>query len=464
MKLKVLIVLLGFGFSLLSFAAEPLENYYPQNDIPKYGQDSVTCVANLSLYREFYKQWKQSKYKNDAITDATRWWSWVFANCPRATENIYVDGSKMVKYRIKKAKDPELKNKLIDTLMMVYDQRIKYFPVHYKTKKPQEGKILGRKGEALYKLKPEEYLQVHEILKKSIELDGQNASGPVYVYYFRTLTKMAIKGDSDTTAIVDAYDQISDYIDANLKVYIEKGDDKKRGEYENIKGNIENTFEPFAKCTDLVRIYKQKYDLDPQNIDLLKKIVRLLDKKKCIEDPLYFDATVSLYDLEQSPESAYLIGKMMLNQKRYLEAIPYMKDATKMDNLEKVDDALIFLAQTYRALDNFPMARKYALEAAKLNSDWGKPYSFIGDLYVISANKCGDNDLTKKVAYWAAVDKYKKAKAVEPEMTDEMNVLIRRYSPYFPPAEVLFFYNLQEGETYEVGCWINEKTIIRAAK
>ena len=109
MKLKVLIVLLGFGFSLLSFAAEPLENYYPQNDIPKYGKDSVTCVANLSLYREFYKQWKQSKYKNDAITDASRWWSWVYANCPRATENIYVDGSKMVKYRIKKAKDPELK-------------------------------------------------------------------------------------------------------------------------------------------------------------------------------------------------------------------------------------------------------------------------------------------------------------------------------------------------------------------
>jgi hypothetical protein len=83
---------------------------------------------------------------------------------------------------------------------------------------------------------------------------------------------------------------------------------------------------------------------------------------------------------------------------------------------------------------------------------------------VISANSCGDNDLTKKVAYWAAVDKYNKAKAIEPDMADEMNELIRRYSPYFPPAEVLFFYNLEEGDTYEIGCWINEKTIIRAAK
>jgi tetratricopeptide (TPR) repeat protein len=464
MKLKASILLLFVAFSLLSFGTEPLQTYQPQDDMPKYGKDSVKCVANLSLYREFYKQWKQSGYKNSAINDASKWWSWVFLHCPIASENIYVDGVRMVDFKIKKAKDPELKSKLIDTLMLIYDQRIKYFPLHYRTKQPQVGNILGRKGVDLYEHRPEDYIRVNEILKESIDLDKEDASGPVYVYYFRTLTKMAMKGDTDTVAVVEAYDRISDYIDQNIRKYAEKGNEKEVEEYVNIQGNIENTFEPFAQCTDLVRIYKQKYDLDPNNIDLLKKIVKLLDKKSCIEDPLYFDATVSLYELDPSPESAYLIGKMMLNQKRYTEAIPYMQDATKMDNIEKVDDALIFLAQTYRAIDNFPMARKYALEAAKLNPEWGKPYAFIGDLYVISANKCGDNDLTKKVAYWAAIDKYNKAKAVEPEMTDEMNELIRRYSPYFPPAEVLFFYNLEEGDTYEVGCWINETTIIRAAK
>lgn len=464
MKLKALLILLFVGFSLLSFGANPLQTYLPQDDMPKYGKDSVKCVANLSLYREFYKQWKQSGYKNSAINDASKWWSWVFLHCPIASENIYVDGVRMVDFRIKKAKDPELKSSLIDTLMQIYDQRIKYFPLHYRTKQPQVGNILGRKGVDLYEHRPEDYVRVNEILKESIDLDKEDASGPVFVYYFRTLTKMAMKGDTDTLAVVEAYDRISDYLDQNIRKYAEKGNEKEVEEYLNIQGNIENTFEPFAQCADLVRIYKQKYDLDPNNIDLLKKIVKLLDKKSCIEDPLYFDATVSLYKLDPSPESAYLIGKMMLNQKRYTEAIPYMEDATKMENTEKVDDALIFLAQTYRAIDNFPMARKYALEAAKVNPDWGKPYAFIGDLYVISASKCGDNDLTKKVAYWAAVDKYNKAKAVEPELTSEMNELIRRYSPYFPPAEVLFFYNLEEGDTYEVGCWINETTIIRAAK
>ena len=78
-----------------------------------------------------------------------------------------------------------------------------------------------------------------------------------------------------------------------------------------------------------------------------------------MNDPLYFDATVSLYELDPSPESAYLIGKMMLKQKRYKEAIPYMEDATDMDDHEKVDDALIFLAQAYRASIIFQWPEKW---------------------------------------------------------------------------------------------------------
>ena len=153
-----------------------------------------------------------------------------------------------------------------------------------------------------------------------------------------------------------------------------------------------------------------------------------------------------------------------MQQERYKEAIPYMEDATEMDDKEKVDDAYIFLAEVHRALDNFPKARQMALKAIELNPGWGQPYLFIGDLYAMSAKKCGNNDLTKKVAYWAAVDKYLKAKRVDPELTDLANKRVRTYSAYFPGAEVIFFYNLSEGESYKVECWINETTKVRAAK
>lgn len=464
MKFKSLIVLLSMGLGLSIAVVSPVKKLNAQADIPKYGNDSVTCVENLSLYRESYKQWKQSKYKSPTVDHAVKYWRYVFENCPRSTENIYVDGAKMAKYYIKKASSDAERERLIDTLMLIYDTRIQYFPVRRKTGKSQVGKILGRKGVDLYQLRPSAYIQAYDILKESLEMEGQNSSGPVYVYYFRCVTKMAMKGDTDTAAVVDAYDLVGSYVEANIKKYRAEGNEKKENEYINIMGNIENTFEPFAQCPDLVRIYQQKYDARPDDVQLLKKIVDILDKKKCVEDPLYFDATVSLYELEPTPESAYLIGKMYLMQERSKEAIPYMEAATEMEDTDKVDDAYIFLAQAYRALDNFPKARQMALKAADTNPAWGEPYMFIGDLYALSAKSCGNDDLTSKVAYWAAVDQYQKAKRIAPELTDAANKRIKIYSAYFPPTEMLFFYNLIEGEKYTVECWINEVTTIRAAK
>lgn len=464
MKIKYLIMLVSLGFSLMSFAGEPVLEYAPQDDGSKYGKDSATCVMNLSLYREFYKQWKGSKYKNSAIDDAIVSWRKVYKSCPRASQNIYVDGIKMLKFQIKSTKDDNEKNAYVDTMLMVYDARIKYFPLKHKSEKSQVGAILGRKGVDLYKQRPSAYMQAYEILQRSIDLQKENSAGPVYVYYFRAVTKMAQKGDSDTAAVVDAYDVIITYIDENIKKYTIAGNTKKVGEYENIKGNIENTFEPFANCTDLVRIYQKKFDETPDDVDLLSKIAKILDKKECHESPLYFESVVALHKLDPSPESAYLIGKMLINQERYKEAIQYMEEATKMEDLEKADDAFIYLAKTYRALDRLPEARKYALKAAELNPNWGEPYAFIGDLYVISASKCGDNDLTRKVAYWTAVDMYNKAKQVDPEMAGKMNKKISDYKVYYPPTELLFFYGLNEGDTYTVGCWINRDTKIRAAK
>jgi tetratricopeptide (TPR) repeat protein len=466
MKLKALIITLSILIGIMSFASGNNGLIIPQDDGSKYGKDSVSCVMNLSLYREFYKQWKQSKYKNSSIVDAMKSWRKVFAYCPRATENIYVDGVKMVSYKIKKEKDAAIKDKLIDTLMMIYDQRIKYFPYKHRTKnKIQEGAILGRKGVDYYKFDPaKNYLETNKILGKAIDIDHGNAKGPVYVYYFRTIIKMAQKGDSDTAAVVDAYDMISDYIDANINKYEKLQKTKSTEEWLNIKGNIENTFEPFANCTDLVRIYQKKYDANPEDIDLLKKITKLLDKKNCHESELYFKTTVSLYDLSPSPESAYLIGKMMLKEGRYNKAIPYLKEAIKMENIDKAYKATIFLAENYQSLNQFQKARTIALNAAKLKPTEGKPYIIIGDMYAASARDCGNDDLTKKVAYWAAVDKYKKARSVEPDLSALIAKRISSYQKYFPPTELLFFHNLNEGDSYKVECWINETTTVRPAK
>lgn len=464
MKFKSAITTLALliGFSLIGLGQQNLE---PKDELPKYGNDSVECVKNLSLYRGDARTWKTSGYKNqEALTSAVKYWRNVLNNCPKATENLYVDGVKMVNVLIKKEKDITKKLSLVDTLMKLYDLRAHYFPTHYKSGSPQVGTILGRKGVDYYKINPaKNYIGAYEILGKAIELDKNRAKGPVYIYYFRSITKMAQKGDIDTASVVDAYDMISDYVDANIEYYIKNEKQKKVEEYQNIKGNIESTFEPFANCNDLVRIYKKKYDADPENISLLKKITKLLDKKSCIDDQLYFDATVALYKLEPSPESAYLIGKMLLKEEKYREAVPYLEEASKMVNETRAYKALIFLAEDYMSLKLNEKSRAIALKAAKLNPNVGKPYVIIGDLYASSAKDCGNDELTRKVAYWAAVDQYKKARAVEADLAESMNKRINSYRKYFPTTELLFFHNLNEGDDYKVECWINETTTVRAA-
>ena len=60
--------------------------------LPKYGNDSVTCVTNLSLYREAFKQWKDGKFPAGGFDQSYHYWKWVYENGPKASLNTYVDG------------------------------------------------------------------------------------------------------------------------------------------------------------------------------------------------------------------------------------------------------------------------------------------------------------------------------------------------------------------------------------
>ncbi len=420
----------------------------------RYGSDSVTCIMNISLYREFFKQWKASDYKSETIHDIVGPWRWVFLNCPKGTQNTYIDGVKIVSWFIENTQDPAQKNKYIDTLMMVYDQRIKYFG--------KEGYVLGRKAVDLSTYRPDDTEQIYKDLKKSVELEGENTAAPVLIYYMKASINMAKEGKADSSLIFDTYDISMDIIDKNI--IKNEGNVEEMANWETIQSSVELILEPFATCPDLVNIYRKKFQATPDDLVLLKKITKILDDKDCHTNPLYFDATKKLYELEPSPESAYLIGKMLLNEAKYSEAIEYLKEGEKLTDPKLVEKSYYYTAQAYRALNNFPSARTYALKTASVNPANGDPYILIGDLYAESAKNCGDNELTSRVAFWAAVDKYYKAKQVDPSKAEEADKKIALYSMYFPAVDKIFFYGLKEGDTYRVECWINEDTKIRAAK
>lgn len=423
------------------------ENRY--GDTP---EDSVKCVTNLSLYREFYKQWKKSGYKNDMIKDAIKSWRWVFMNCPCGSQNTYIDGVNIMEHFVESAESREEKNAYVDTLMMVYDNRIKYFN--------REGYVLGRKAVDLYRYKTSAYDEAYGYFKRSVELQGKKSLGPVLIYYFRTTTKMATTGKIDSTVIVETYETISNILDYNLE---NATSEKKKEYWQNIKGNIDVTFEPYASCENLIAIYDKKYQESPEDIKILKKITSTLDKNKCNDSELYFKASISLYEQEPSPQAAYMIGKMYINKEEYRKAIQYLQEATGMEDAESLAKVYYYMAFCHQTLGNKSKARSMAYKALEQEPDRGDAYILIGDLYASSTDECAKNDLMKKAVYWVAVDKYYKAKSVDPEVEEIADTRISQYSKYFPNKETIFFHDYNEGDTYTVECWINEKTKVRSA-
>lgn len=446
-KTFFLFLMIGILSSSTGFAQEEEDSDAPATSGPKYGTDSTTCVINFSLYREFYKQ--------QNFKDAFPHWKWVFMNCPLASQNIYIDGAKMVSARVDESKDPAVREKLVDTLMMVYDQRIKYFN--------REGYVLGRKGIDFYTYRPDKTEQVYEIFKKSVDLSGNQSEGAVLVYYFRALIGMVDLGKMEKMAIVDAYDKVSEIIDFNLADKADKP--KVVANWENIKANIESTFEPFATCPDLVSIYEKKYAANPNDIELLKKITNILERKECVKDELFFNATEQLHKLDPGAQSAYLMGTLNLERNNMSKAAEYMSQAADLyeTSADKVK-ALNILANINFNQRNYQQARANAYKILQIDPNYGKAYLLIGDLYASSASMCTDDDMGGKSVFWAAIDKYVKAKSVDSSVESDANTKISQYSKFYPAASDLFFRDMQEGSAYTVGCWINENTTIRAAK
>ncbi len=259
--------------------------------------------------------------------------------------------------------------------------------------------------------------------------------------------------------ILENYEIASNIIDYNIK-----NNEKYSSRYERVKGNLEGSFEPFASCEDLIPLYTKKFEQEPENVELLKKIIGMLDNKGCDDSPLFFDVSVKLHDLEPSAESAFMIGKMLYNKQNYTEAIEYLTQGLEMEDPEKLETCYFALADSYKNTGDFPNAVKMAREVLSLNENDGRPYILIGDMYAEAGGKCGSNDLEKKAPYWAAVDQYAKAISVDAELADVANQRISAYSKQFPTSEMIFFHDYSEGQSYTVECWFTVTTTIRAAK
>jgi tetratricopeptide (TPR) repeat protein len=440
--LFVVVVLLGASFS------------WAQDD-SKFGDDPETCRIKLSTYDQYYKQGN--------IKDAVSAWRWCFLNCPESTKNIYIHGTSIVEYLIESAaSDEELREKYIDTLLMVYDKRIEYFG--------EEGKVLGRKANDLLKYRPSEIQTAYEMYQKSIESEGNETERSVLGNMMSVSVVLYKNGTITDEEVVNNYAMISDIIGNQIESYTAAGKDKYVAKSEELAAIVEELFvnSGAANCSAIISLYTPKFNENPEDIDQLKKIIALLERGKedeCMLSDLYSQVAEKLYSVEKSTTAAHSLAQLFFKRSEPAKAEGYYLEAIELaeEDAKKADLYYELALLYYSQMKLYAKSRDYARKALAIDPNYGRAYILIGKDYASGSTGCGENDLEKSAIYWVVVDQFVKAKSVDSSesVVKEANELIGKYTTYFPTTEKAFWYDVQEGQSVTVGCWINETTTAR---
>lgn len=457
-KNVAVIVLMLIGMA--SYGSQNLELGTPDGG-SKYGKDSVKCVTNLSLYGDYYKQWRDSKYKNnDLANTAYIYWRYCFLECPQASQNMYSRGIRLVKNKIKLTNDSIQKSAYVDTLMMVYNQRIKYFGDNPKY---PSGYLKGRQAVDLFKYRKNASNEYYPIFKASFDEMKDKSEPTVLFGYYLSTVKYWQDDHADIDLVYETYMEIYDvlqYNEANL-------DEKKASRYASITNKIEPYMVKLANCEKLVKVFEPKFDANPSDTILARNLVRLFEMRKCTNTDLYFKALEQVHKIAPNAQSAFSMGRMSVERKMYAQAKDYLLQAISLipDTLaDKKADAYLLLADVYRSLKSFSKSREAARNALKFRPDEAYAYLIIGDLYVQSASNCKFKGLS--VTYWAAADQFAKAAAVakDDKIKEQAQKQLNIMKKNFPIQQDVFMRNLKEGDSFTIECWMNVTTTVRVKK
>lgn len=410
----------------------------------KYGADSAECIKYLSYYQEYYKQ------KN--YTEALPNWRKAFKLCPpTASQNMLLNGMTLMSKEIAKTKDPQARAALVDTVLTLNDLRAQYYPKYAVA-------ALNSKGQYITQY-IKDYQVVYDELNKIIEANGAQVKPSLLLLDLNAAIELYKK------SAIGAEDVINTYQGAIALL------DKAGASDENakIRSDIEGLFitSQVASCDNLIALFTPRYEADPENMELVTNIVKMLGSTEgCQNNDLFLNAVTKMHKSEPSASSAYYLYKLHSAKDESSEAIKYFEEAVSLcaDDDPVKADYLIELA-TYCLKNNINgKAFDYAKKAAELKPDHqGKAYYLIATIW--GAARCGGNEIESRAKYWVAVDYLQKAKAADASLTDDCNKLISAYSVYYPQKAEAFMYDVVDGQSYTVNCGgMRATTTVRTQK
>ncbi len=441
LKLKVLATYLSLLSSLVVRAQDlpPYEN-------PVYGSDStsrISCAADLSTMSEYIKI--------DMYEYALPAWRNVYKNCPEASKNIYISGVKIFRKLIEETKDAALQAAYFDTLMMNYDNRIRYFG--------EEGYVLGRKGIDIIRYNDSEYGKAYEAFLRSATVSGAETDLNVIIGLVQTGIVMMKAGQIDEATFLGNY-----FMARNL-VEQQKNQGGNPSKFDRVTESIDKIAgnSGIQDCAVIEKAFSENFEHVENNPALLRIASGLLSGAGCDNSELYASVNEKLFKLDPDAGRAYELARFNIKKENYPKAVEYLDMAIAAEKEPSLKASYLYQKSLILVskLEKYPEARDAALKAIENKPGWGEPYFVIANAFISGIGSCSGEDFDRKAIYWLATDYCMKAKEADPSSVQKASGLISQYKSSYPSVEDSFFRSLKEGDNYTFNCWINESTTVK---
>ncbi len=387
---------------------------------------------------------KQAYYKvlmdMDDFDSSLKTLNWLYLNNPLLHPSIYQDGAKNIENLLETELSKKRRLSLEDSLLWMYDQRIEKF---------DEISAVDRKAYAAFKLfyKDSKRYPLLEVLYDTLfNLDASDISDfnltpymTLGVYYYKADSK-EMTGEK----VIEIYDKVTGVIDEKIS---RGGNEDKLKKEQNKVDALFNTID-LLNCQFIEDKIVPKMQAQPNDINIIKKVVTYSLRAKCLDQSYFLDAAELLYANDPSFKLAQVIADRYMISNTYSKAIEFYKYGQKLAETDQEKyELLLKEAQANSKLGKKAEARTKAIEALGYKSEDAKALELIGNLYMQSYNECKEDKsrVIDRAVFIAAYEMYKRAGNSD---------LMKQAKEQFPSIEEIFNEGFEEGGTIVVPCWI----------
>jgi tetratricopeptide (TPR) repeat protein len=411
----------------------------------KWPDDKAKAEESVAIYGDAMKQ---GNYRG-----ATASLQWMLTNAPNWNTKLYIEGADIYDKLAEKETDPAKKQVLIDSLLWIYDARIKSCG--------EEAVVLNRKANAFFKhsvKNKEKSVELLALYDKVFELNGNNVTDPTLTNYMNVVKANSVFHKNLTDEqILQRYDKIMLAIDSKIKIALEKGKQADADKLKGYKDSIDGILVTLVKvdCAFVKKNLEPKFKQNPTDIALAKKIFGFMLNDKCTDDPLWLEAGEAIHKVEKDFGLAKNIGLRYLSADNTPKAEEYLKEALSLaKDANDKSEILIYLGSIEGKKGNKSGARDLYRQSLAANPANKDGYEKIGDLYQTSMPECSKkvSMAEDRLVYIAAYEMYQRAGNSQKMAAAKSQ---------FPSVTEIFELSWKEGESKKIDCWIGESVVLK---